>query len=435
MKNSKGNKISSAYYTIKYIDRSTGKTVSSAKKVGKYYVKITFNTRYNGSIKKAFKIVPKATKISSLTAVSGGFKVKWSKVTSCTDGYQIQYSTSKKFTNATTKTITKNTTTSKKYTSFKGAKKYYVRVRTYKKVKVDGKSTKYYSSWTSAKSIVTLPKATKLSSVSYSSKGTINVKWKTRSDVNGYVIQYSTSKSFSKYKTSSVFISSKKTSSKKISGLGGTTYYVRIGTYKTLDGKKYISDWSSVKSVKVKKGMSVKEMLNAMSSTTKYKAKIKKLTNGSVDVSKYKTTYDRVMAIYKWHAKNNTIKNWQCNNCNSNFNECLYYLFCDTKPADTFLIMYGGYFKNSDGSQAMHKWSVIYLAGCRYYFDPRLQGYLNVNGTQYFGITSSSKTGKKYHSDGEYMVFNSPKTISSHVLKSNSNSDFLKLLEYQNGWS
>ncbi len=62
-------------------------------------------------------------------------------------GYEVQYSTSKKFSSAKTKKVTSNKTTSVTLKSLKAKKTYYVRVRTYKTV--DGK--KYYSAWSSHK--------------------------------------------------------------------------------------------------------------------------------------------------------------------------------------------------------------------------------------------------------------------------------------------
>lgn len=75
----------------------------------------------------------------------------WTKNTSVS-GYQYQYSTSSKFTKAKTYTLS-NTATSKKITGLTKGKKYYVRVRSYKKLKVNGKTVTAYSAW-STKSIV-----------------------------------------------------------------------------------------------------------------------------------------------------------------------------------------------------------------------------------------------------------------------------------------
>lgn len=84
--------------------------------------------------------------ISSLTnSGSRTMTAKWSKNTRAT-GYQIQYSTSSTFSNATSFSITKNSTVSKTMTGLTKGKTYYVRIRSYKTVG----STKYYSSWSLA---------------------------------------------------------------------------------------------------------------------------------------------------------------------------------------------------------------------------------------------------------------------------------------------
>ncbi len=125
--------------------------------VGKYTVTVTLKGNYTGTVKKTFTILPKNTAISKLTASKNTVTVKWKKQTKQTAGYEIQYSTSSKFTKKTTKTVkvTKNSTTSKKITKLKAKKKYYVRIRTYQTVKVGKKSTKIYSGWSKAKTITT----------------------------------------------------------------------------------------------------------------------------------------------------------------------------------------------------------------------------------------------------------------------------------------
>ena len=67
-------------------------------------------------------------------------------------GYQIQLATNKKFTKGK-KTVTVNgyRKTSKKVTKLKGGRKYYVKIRTYKKVS----GTKYYSPWSKVKTVTT----------------------------------------------------------------------------------------------------------------------------------------------------------------------------------------------------------------------------------------------------------------------------------------
>lgn len=132
-------------YTVKY--------ASGRKNVGKYSVKVTLKSGDKTSKTLYFKILPKKTSIKKVTKAKKAFTVKWSKQTKQVSGYQVQYSTSKKFTAKTTKvkTIKSYKTTSKKVTKLKKKKTYHTRVRTYKTVK----GTKYYSGWSKAKSVKT----------------------------------------------------------------------------------------------------------------------------------------------------------------------------------------------------------------------------------------------------------------------------------------
>ena len=144
----------------KALAEGTDYTVSSSgncKDVGKYTVTINFTGKYSGSIEKSFTLTPKSTSLAKVKAAKKGFTAKWKKQSSQTTGYQIQYSTSSKFTKKVTKaiTISKNKITSKSISKLKAKKKYYVRVRTYKTVKIDGKNTKIYSDWSKVKSVTT----------------------------------------------------------------------------------------------------------------------------------------------------------------------------------------------------------------------------------------------------------------------------------------
>lgn len=96
-------------------------------------------------------VKPVTVKKTSCSAKNskGKLKITWKKKSGI-NGYQVQYSTSKKFKNAKTKTIKNAKTTSKTYKAIKKGKKHYVRVRTYKIVN----GRKYYSSWSKVKSVV-----------------------------------------------------------------------------------------------------------------------------------------------------------------------------------------------------------------------------------------------------------------------------------------
>lgn len=142
----------------KTLKENTDYTVSYAKgrkNVGKYAVKITFKGKYSGTKTLYFTIKPKGTRISKVTTGSKKFTVKWKKQATQTTGYQIQYSTSSKFSKAKTVKVGKNSTTSKTISKLTAKKKYYVRVRTYKTVKINGKATKIYSSWSKTKYVTT----------------------------------------------------------------------------------------------------------------------------------------------------------------------------------------------------------------------------------------------------------------------------------------
>lgn len=91
-----------------------------------------------------------------------------------------------------------------------------------------------------------------ISSVKISSSKKMTVKWKEVSGITGYELQYSTDKNFKKSVTKKKLSSSKKsvTYSKLTKG---KTYYVRMRSYVTVDGKTKYSEWSATKNVKIKK--------------------------------------------------------------------------------------------------------------------------------------------------------------------------------------
>ena len=78
------------------------------------------------------------------------------------------------------------------------------------------------------------------------------VKWKKKSSITGYQIQYSTNSKFKK-NNKKIKIKNAKTVSKKITKLKASKkYYVRIRTYKIVNKKTYYSSWSKKKNVTTK---------------------------------------------------------------------------------------------------------------------------------------------------------------------------------------
>ena len=99
-----------------------------------------------------------------------------------------------------------------------------------------------------------IPPKTTLSSVAKKTATSVTVKWeKKATQTTGYLLQYSTSKTFASDKHS-FLITNPSTVTKVISGLAkGKTYYFRIRTYTEVGTAKtkYYSPWSDVKSIKL----------------------------------------------------------------------------------------------------------------------------------------------------------------------------------------
>ncbi len=140
VKDAKGKKLTTSSYSVSY---SYG-----CKSVGTYTVTIRFKGNYTGSKTLTYKINPAGTTVKSLTAAKKSLKVAVTKKTTEVTGYEIQYSTSKNFKSAKSKTLTSYSKTSLTLSGLSAKKTYYVRVRTYKTV--GGK--KYYSGWSTIKS-------------------------------------------------------------------------------------------------------------------------------------------------------------------------------------------------------------------------------------------------------------------------------------------
>ena len=98
---------------------------------------------------------------------------------------------------------------------------------------------------------VAKPKSAKFKKVKAAKKA-VSVEWKKVSGVKGYQVQVATDKKFKKNKKTAT-VKKQKTTKVTIKKLKAKKkYYVRIRTYKTVNGKKVYSSWSKVKTVKTK---------------------------------------------------------------------------------------------------------------------------------------------------------------------------------------
>lgn len=133
-----GKKIKGSQYTVTYKNnKKIGTATVTVKGKGKY-------KKYVGTT--TYKIVPDKTTLSRVkSSQKGKLSLKWK--TSKGQGYQIQYSTGKKFASGTkVKNVSGQKKTSVTLKGLKSKKKYYVRIRTYQKV--DGQI--WYSDWSKA---------------------------------------------------------------------------------------------------------------------------------------------------------------------------------------------------------------------------------------------------------------------------------------------
>ena len=74
-----------------------------------------------------------------------------------------------------------------------------------------------------------------------------------KSRITGYQVQTATNKSFTAGKKTYKVKGYSKTARTFKNLKGGKKYYVRVRTYKVVDGETYYSKWSKVKSVTTKK--------------------------------------------------------------------------------------------------------------------------------------------------------------------------------------
>lgn len=128
-------------YTVKY---------SNNIAAGQAKVTITGKGGYKGTVVKYFKILPAKQKIKAVTPLANSFAVTWTKDSGVT-GYQVMYGTKSDFSDGKSAYVTKNTSVKKTIKGLKAKKKYYVKVRSYKKVG----NSKYYGAWSDTQKVKT----------------------------------------------------------------------------------------------------------------------------------------------------------------------------------------------------------------------------------------------------------------------------------------
>ena len=121
------------------------------REIGKATATVTGTGRFAGKRTVTFRILPRRVSLSSLKAEGKQLTVRWKKSKGI-DGYEVEYSLKKSFKGAKKVSLTGAATVKTKIGKLKAKKTYYVRVRSWKKVK----GQKYVSDWSETR-IITMP--------------------------------------------------------------------------------------------------------------------------------------------------------------------------------------------------------------------------------------------------------------------------------------
>lgn len=146
-----GNTVTKSHYKVTY---------KNNKNVGAATVKVKFNGyTYVGTIQTTFVIKPPKSQITKVTIGKNDMTLQWKGVkASQITGYEIQCSTSEKFETENTWNVrvNKKDAAKRQIKNLESKKTYYVRIRSYKNIKREGKSERLYSGWSNKKKVKTL---------------------------------------------------------------------------------------------------------------------------------------------------------------------------------------------------------------------------------------------------------------------------------------
>lgn len=229
-------------------------TITDLKPATNYSIRVAGcknidDTKFVGKFSDEAKCTTGVARVSdtSYTSTDTSVTLSWKAQENAT-GYQIQRYSSSTGKYALVKTVEGGKINTATITGLKPSTLYRYRIRAYK---VNCEGVTVYGAYCDRFGARTKPTPTTLNSLSTPSSKTIKASWTATSGISGYQVQWSTYSDFlANYK--SVSVSSTNTSTKITTAQSGAKYYVRVRTYKTIDGKKYYSKWSNTKSVTTK---------------------------------------------------------------------------------------------------------------------------------------------------------------------------------------
>ena len=222
-------------YTVSY---SNNKNIGTAK------ILIKGIGEYEGEKTVTFNIIPpKVTNLKSSKKTYNSIILSWDKIDNVT-GYKVYRYDVKTESYKLIKTISDASTTSYTNSKLTSATKYLYKVRSYKIVN----NKTHNGDYSSSLAATTKPLTPTVKLTSPSTKK-IKLTWTNISSrTTGYDIYMATSKNGT-YKNIG---STSKKSFTKGSLKKGKTYYFKVRAYRTIDGKKVYSSYSSIKSIKCK---------------------------------------------------------------------------------------------------------------------------------------------------------------------------------------
>ena len=223
---------------------------SGRKNPGKYDAQITFKGNYEGEMTLTFSINPVKSAKVSYTNYNDYILISWDKVVGAT-GYTIYiYKDSESgTTRKALKTVNANTTSYKLTADYSGKalkldEGYRIGIVSRTRTADDTILT----SLNPAMKVVTR-KLVKPTLTVTSTTGKATLKWTNIANETGYEVVYSTSKDGT-YKSLGTTKVNVVTLTKSLTR--GQTFYFKVRAYKTVSGEKIYSNYSAVKSVKIK---------------------------------------------------------------------------------------------------------------------------------------------------------------------------------------
>ena len=128
---------------------------TNGNKIGRHKAKIIFRGQFSelGARKVRYKVIPRGTKIKKLSSKNHRIIVTFARRRRQTSGYQIRYSLNPNMKKSKKIIVTNHNKRRKQIRKLRNNRKYYIQVRTYKKVGTKKKFRRYFSKWSETESI------------------------------------------------------------------------------------------------------------------------------------------------------------------------------------------------------------------------------------------------------------------------------------------